>query len=33
MSQPFRDNLMKAEGAEEIYRLIADGTRNLQAPG
>ena len=24
MSQPFRDNLMKAQGAEEIYRLIAE---------
>lgn len=24
MSQPFRDNLMKASGAEEIYRLIAE---------
>jgi PTS system nitrogen regulatory IIA component len=24
MSQPFRDNLMQAEGAEEIYRLIAE---------
>ncbi len=24
MSQPFRDNLMKASGAEDIYRLIAD---------
>ncbi len=24
MSQTFRDNLMKAEGAEEIYRLIAE---------
>ena len=24
MSQPFRDNLMKAHGAEEIYRLIAE---------
>jgi len=24
MSQPFRDNLMKAPGAEEIYRLIAE---------
>jgi len=24
MSQPFRDNLMKAAGAEEIYRLIAE---------
>jgi len=24
MSQPFRDNLMKADGAEEIYRLIAE---------
>ncbi len=24
MSQPFRDNLMKAKGAEEIYRLIAE---------
>ena len=24
MSQPFREQLMKAEGAEEIYRLIAE---------
>ena len=24
MSQPFRDSLMKAQGAEEIYRLIAE---------
>ena len=24
MSQPFRDNLMQAKGAEEIYRLIAE---------
>jgi PTS system nitrogen regulatory IIA component len=24
MSQPFRDNLMKASGTEEIYRLIAE---------
>ncbi len=24
MSQPFRDNLMKAQGPEEIYRLIAE---------
>ncbi len=24
MSQPFRDNLMKASGAEDIYRLIAE---------
>ena len=24
MSQSFRDNLMKAQGAEEIYRLIAE---------
>ncbi len=24
MSQPFRDSLMKAPGAEEIYRLIAE---------
>jgi PTS system nitrogen regulatory IIA component len=24
MSQTFRDNLMKAEGAEEIYRLVAE---------
>jgi hypothetical protein len=24
MSQPFRDNLMKAGGAEEMYRLIAE---------
>ena len=24
MSQPFRDNLMKASGADEIYRLIAE---------
>lgn len=24
MSQPFRDNLMKAKGAEEIYQLIAE---------
>ena len=24
MSQPFRDHLLKAEGTEEIYRLIAE---------
>jgi PTS system nitrogen regulatory IIA component len=24
MSQAFRDNLMKAEGAQEIYRLITE---------
>jgi nitrogen PTS system EIIA component len=24
MSEPFRDNLMKADGAEEIYRIIAE---------
>ena len=24
MSQPFRENLMQADGAEEIYRLIAE---------
>ena len=24
MSQPFRDNLMKAKGTDEIYRLIAE---------
>ena len=24
MSQAFRDNLMKAQGAQEIYRLVAD---------
>jgi len=24
LSQPFRDSLMKAQGAEEIYRLIAE---------
>jgi hypothetical protein len=24
MSQPFRENLMKAPGADEIYRLIGE---------
>ena len=33
MSQPFRDNLMKAEGADEIYRLDRRTRRGILMPG